>query len=191
MNKSRQHFDKITILLHWGMALLIFFLFGLGLYMVDLSYYDPWYRDSTALHKSIGVGVFILLVLRVLWRIFYVNKYVQLEASNELKPIERLLALMMHCVLYVLIAVICLSGYMISTAGGREMDVFSLFSLPALPVEMGSQEDLAGWWHFYLAWGIIVLVFGHTLAALKHHFIDKNNILKSMFWSSKTKKGDS
>ena len=121
MNNSSQHFDKVTICLHWGMALLIFFLFGLGLYMVDLSYYDPWYRDSTALHKSIGVGVFVLLVFRVLWRIFYVNKHVRAVASKELKAVERKLALMMHVLLYMLMATICISGYMVSTAGGREL----------------------------------------------------------------------
>ena len=191
MNNSSQHFDKVTILLHWGMALLIFFLFGLGLYMVDLSYYDPWYRDSTALHKSIGVGVFVLLVFRVLWRIFYVNKHVRAVASKELKAVERKLALMMHVLLYMLMATICISGYMVSTAGGRELEIFYLFNLPALPIEIDQQEDLAGWWHFYLAWGIIIMVIGHTLAALKHHFLDKNNVLRSMCWPSKNNERDS
>ena len=191
MNNSNKYFDKLTILLHWVMALLIFFLFGLGLYMVDLSYYDPWYRGSTALHKSIGVGVFLLLFLRLIWRLMQGKNFGPSHSTEEFSGIEKKLARTMHICLYLLMATICISGYMISTAGGRELEVFYLFKLPALPIEIAEQEDLAGWWHFYLAWGIIIMVIGHTLAALKHHFLDKNNVLRSMCWPSKNNERDS
>ena len=187
MNDANSSFDKVTILLHWVMALLIFFLFGLGLYMVDLSYYDPWYRDATALHKDLGICVLVLLIFRVIWRIFTYKKTASAQAP-ELKGIEKKLALTMHVLLYMLMFSISLTGYLISTAGGREIDVFSSIKLPALLFEIDRQEDIAGWWHFYLAWGIIIFVCGHTLAAFKHHFINKDNVLKSMLWSSKTKK---
>lgn len=175
------------ILLHWGMALLIFFLFGLGLYMVELTYYDPWYRSTTALHKSLGVCVGALLLLRIVWRSVVARKIRPVSKINKLEGMERKLALTMHCLLYLCMAAICMSGYLISTAGGREIDVLGFFKLPALPVELDRQEDLAGVWHFYLAWGIIVMTFGHAMAALKHHFINKDNVLKSMLWSFKNK----
>jgi cytochrome b561 len=92
----------------------------------------------------------------------------------------------MHRLLYVLIICICMSGYLISTADGRGIDVFSLFTVPALPAQFEAQEDVAGWWHFYLAWALILMVCCHALAALKHHFIDKDDVLLKMLKPGKS-----
>jgi cytochrome b561 len=72
------------------------------------------------------------------------------------------------------------SGYLISTADGREVDVFNLFSLPAMPFSIDNQEDIAGDVHEILAWTLILLSTIHGLAALKHHFVDRDNTLKRM-----------
>lgn len=188
---SEHHFDIATILLHWGMALAIFFLFGLGLYMVELTYYDSWYRDSTALHKSVGLCVIMLLVIRVFWCLKSVLGRSRVSLHQEQKNLEQKLAVFVHILLYILVTFVCLSGYFISTAGGRDVEFFSWFALPPLPVEIENQEDIAGDWHYYLAWGLIGLSALHTLAALKHHFIDRNNTLINMLKPSKTKKGNS
>ncbi|MFT6905223.1 MAG: cytochrome b561 [Oleiphilaceae bacterium] len=189
-NYEEKHYDLLTITLHWVMALMIFFLFGLGLYMVELTYYDPWYRSSTALHKSIGLCLFTLLVVRILWRI-KCRTYFQDKGLQRLdKTLEEKLANAVHILLYVLILFIFFSGYLIATAGQREVSLFSIFDLPPLPFQIESQEDLAGEWHFYLAWTLIIMVVCHALAALKHHFYDKDNVLKNMLKPSKIKKGD-
>lgn len=180
--------DLVTICLHWVMALMIFVLFGLGLYMVDLNYYHPWYRDAPYIHKSIGVCLFVLLCIRILWRVSRRSVIFDDSLNIQKKNIEEILATSMHYILYLMMALLCVSGYLISTAGGREIDVFSLFNVSALPVEIDKQEDIAGDWHYYLAWGIILMVCCHALAALKHHFIDRDMVLKNMLWPSKTKK---
>jgi cytochrome b561 len=189
-NNEEHHFGIVTILLHWGMALAIFFLFGLGLYMVDLTYYDPWYRDSTALHKSIGLCVFMLLIFRIFWRVNNALVPSTVTLYRKQKSLEQKIAVFVHMLLYVFVAFLCFSGYFIATAGGREVDFFSWFSLPPLPVEIENQEDLAGAWHYYLAWALIGLATLHALAALKHHFINHDNTLKNMLKPSKIKNGD-
>tara|TARA_R110002167_G_scaffold82484_3_gene225058 strand:- start:401 stop:1006 length:606 start_codon:yes stop_codon:yes gene_type:complete len=190
-NNYEHHFDITTILLHWGMALAIFFLFGLGLYMVDLTYYDSWYKGSTALHKSIGLCVFMLLVVRVIWRLKVILCSPPVRIKRGHRSLEQWLAVFVHMLLYVMVAFLCFSGYFIATAGGREVEFFSLFSLPPLPVEIENQEDVAGSWHYYLGWGLISLAALHALAALKHHFINHDNTLKNMLKPSKINNGDS
>jgi cytochrome b561 len=73
-----------------------------------------------------------------------------------------------------------LSGYLISTADGRGIDVFGLFSLPATLSGVENQEDIAGKVHQSLAFILVALVVLHALAALKHHFLDRDATLKRM-----------
>lgn len=181
-------YDLLAIILHWLMALMIFSLFGLGLYMVDLNYYDEWYRDAPALHKSVGLCLFFLLCVRVLWRIRRQRMTANANLARQ-KSLEEKLAAWMHIALYIMIMSICLTGYLIASAGGRDVSIFGLVNLPSLPVEIDHQEDVAGVWHYYLAWCMMLMVACHALAALKHHYIDKDFVLKSILRPSKTKKG--
>ncbi|UTW44828.1 cytochrome b [bacterium SCSIO 12696] len=176
-----QSYGLVAKLLHWVMALAIFGLFGLGIYMVGLDYYDPLYRTLPHIHKSVGVLLFVLLLIRWGWRM----------GSRQPQPIgstnEQRVAHWAHLTLYALMALIMVSGYLISTADGRAIDVFNWFAVPATLTDIDNQEDIAGDIHEILAWVLIVLAALHALAALKHHFIDKDNTLKRMTFF----KGDS
>jgi len=169
----------VAITVHWIMALGIFFLFGLGLYMVELTYYDAWYKGSLDLHKSIGVLMFFLWCFRLLWRGFNAKPQ-PVTAKSLVERLEQLAAHWMHKVLYLTMMLLMLSGYLISTADGRGILVFELFEVSAVPAFIENQEDLAGEIHFILAWGLISLVAVHALAAVKHHLIDKDDTLKKM-----------
>ena len=182
---TNAHFGLVAIILHWVMALIIFFLFGLGLYMVELNYYHEWYRTAPDLHKSIGFCLALLWLIRLLWRLTQPRPQT-MDGEGRWHRWERRLAGGMHWLLYVLIMAICISGYLISTADGRGIEVFSLFTVPALPVQLERQEDVAGWWHFYLAWTLILMVCLHALAALKHHVIDRDDVLKKMLTPGKS-----
>jgi cytochrome b561 len=72
------------------------------------------------------------------------------------------------------------SGYLISTADGRAIEVFAQFQIPALPWSIEQQEDLAGEVHESLAWILMGLVALHALAAVKHQLIDKDATLMRM-----------
>ena len=73
-----------------------------------------------------------------------------------------------------------LTGYLISTADGRDVEVFNLFSIPATIYGIEKQEDIAGEIHLVLAVILVSISFVHALAAIKHHFFDKDRTLKRM-----------
>jgi cytochrome b561 len=165
---------------HWTLAVLLTALFALGLYMTGLTYYDPWYQDAFNLHRSFGILALALAILRILWVLF--RPAPPLVAT--LKPWERKAAHAVHGLLYAMTLGIPVSGYLISTADGRPVDVFGWFALPALLPPMEGMEEIAGRIHALLAYTTAGLVLVHSLAALKHHFLDKDDTLRKMLGSS-------
>lgn len=173
---STQHFGVVSILLHWVMALIIYGMFALGLWMVGLGYYDGWYHDAPQIHKGIGILLFAALLLRLGWRVISPPP----KPLQSYSPPVRFAASAAHGLLYALLLVLLLSGYLISTADGKPISVFGWFDVPALFSGAAQQADLAGDIHLWLAWSLVVLSALHALAALKHHFIDRDVTLKRM-----------
>ena len=173
---SPQHFGIVSILMHWCMALAIYAMFALGLWMVGLGYYDGWYRSAPEIHKGVGIILFAALLLRLSWRIISPPP----APLKTYAPHARKAAAAAHGLLYGLLIVLLFSGYLISTADGKPISVFGWFSVPALFSGAGLQADLAGDVHLWLAWSLVLLSALHALAALKHHFIDRDVTLKRM-----------
>lgn len=173
LKNTRESFGLIHIFIHWVTALVVFGLFGLGLWMVDLNYYSEWYRTAPSLHKSIGLTLFALTVFRVVWK--FTNPSPVALSSNKL---EKRLGKLAHFAIYLLLFTIMISGFLISTADGRGIEWFGLFEIISLGEFVPNQEDIAGEVHEWAAFLLIGLVCFHFLAAIKHHFIDKDNTLK-------------
>ena len=171
---SETRYGVVAKSFHWLMAILIIAIFALGLYMVELSYYDRWYKDSLEIHKSTGLLIALLWLLRLTWK-----KTSIAPKTLSLHGWETKIAHLAHFGLYLLMALICVSGYLISTADGDGISFYGLFDVPA-SVTGENQEDTAGAIHKYLAWALIALVALHVAGALKHHFIDKDNTLRRM-----------
>jgi cytochrome b561 len=172
-------YGLVSIALHWLMALLIFGLYFLGEYMVDLDYYDPWYIRAPDLHRSLGILVAVLLVLRLVWR------RLNPRPPAEGRAWERRIAACMHGLLYVLIGMAALSGYLISTGDGQGVPVFGLIEVPALSDGFHNQEDIAGRIHEFTTHALFLLALLHGLAALKHHFFDRDRTLRRMLWPAR------
>lgn len=169
-------YGLVAIVLHWLIAIAVVGLFALGLWISDLEYYDAWYQRGPALHKGLGVLLFITVAVRLLWR--WGNVGPRPEPSHS--AWERLLARITHAALYVLLFATMIAGYLISTADGRPVDVFGLFTVPATLSGLKNQEDVAGEVHEVLAFTLIGLSTLHALAAVKHHFVDRDRTLKRM-----------
>lgn len=182
MLANTQHrYGLISIVLHWLSAIAVFGLFALGYWMVDLTYYSEWYRTAPHIHKSIGLILLGLTIFRLVWKLLTV-KPKMLEHHQDW---EKHIAKMTHNLLYLLLITIMCSGYLISTADGRGIEVFDWFTVPSAGELFNNQAELAGLFHEFAAYGLMGIVALHALGALKHHFIDKDTTLKRMLWTSK------
>ncbi|MEL7557518.1 cytochrome b [Stutzerimonas chloritidismutans] len=173
---SSSNYGLVSITMHWLVAVAVVVLFALGYWMVGLTYYSSWYRTAPDIHKSIGLLLLALMVMRVTWR--FLNRGPAPIASHG--KMTRLATRIGHGALYLGLLAVMISGYLISTADGRGISVFGWFEVPALITSIPDQEDIAGLIHEYLAWGLVIFSGLHALAALKHHFIDRDPTLKRM-----------
>ena len=173
---GKDHYGIVSSGFHWAIALAIVGLVGLGAWMVGLTYYDPWYYDSLALHKAIGIVVLALALAKFGWKLVDLNP----GFGPEVKPHERAGATAMHWLLNALMVLLPVTGYLISTSEGAGIDMFGLFDVPALVDVTAETRDLAIDIHFYVAYGGIALVGMHIIAALKHHFVDRGSTLRRM-----------
>jgi cytochrome b561 len=163
-----------TRLVHWLMAIAIVGMYVLGLWMVDLNYYSPYYRTAPDFHRSLGMLLLFVLVLRFGWRIVNVR-----PSDDDLSLIERIAARIVHWGFYPLLFALMISGYLMSTADGRPIEVFGWFSVPAIINDKG-MEKTAGEIHEFLADLTMIIVLLHAAAALKHHFFDRGRTLVRM-----------
>ena len=176
LRNTKDAYGLVTLTLHWTVAPVVIGLFLLGLWMVDLDYYDPWRKAAPEIHKAVGVLLFSTLILRVMWR--WISPPPQPLQSQP--AWQRRAATTTHALLYLLLFAVMTAGYLISTADGRSIDVFGWFEVPATVSGLSDQADVAGDVHFALAVALISLAGIHALAALKHHFFDRDRTLWRM-----------
>ena len=161
--------------LHWLMAILFFGLLALGFYMHDLPL-SPEKLQLYSWHKWAGVTAFLLVLVRLAWRI--AHRPPALPAS--MPKLMQLAAHAGHLALYLLMLAIPLSGWLMSSAKGFQTVWFGILPIPDLlekNKELGAQLAEV---HEALAILFILTLLAHIAAALKHHFIDKDDILTRM-----------
>ncbi len=176
LKDSKSGYGLITIILHWVCAPLIIFLFGLGVYMRGLDYYSPWYHRGPELHIALGLLVFALMLLRLLWR----KSSTEPDTIPTISKSNLLAAKIVKILLYLGVFTICISGYLITTAEGSGAAFFELFSVPSIVELSANNVDLMGAIHKYCAWGLMGIVALHAAAALFHHFIKRDKTLVRM-----------
>lgn len=176
LRNTETQFGAVTKALHWTIALLIIFMLGLGLWMGDLPM-GVQKLQAVTLHKSIGITVLVLMLCRVVWHLVFSHRP---READTLKPIDKAAAAAMHYTLYVLALAIPLAGWAMSSAKGRSVSVFGLFTLPDIAPKNNDLGELLETCHNTMAYILIALVSLHVLAALKHHFVEKDTVLKRM-----------
>jgi cytochrome b561 len=183
--KNNEHsYGLVAILLHWLIAACLIALFASGLWMTTLDYYHPWYHKAPVLHISVGVVVTLLVLLRIFWSLF---SHSPQQLADRLFT---LLAQAMHVLLHLLPLLIAVSGYLMVTAEGQGVAVFTLFELPPLLEAAGERADSAGKFHLWLAWSLMILSLAHALAAVYHHFVLHDAVLVRMFALEHTLRGE-
>jgi cytochrome b561 len=144
----------------WVMAILCIGLIWLGWYMVGLTFYDRWYHDSLMLHKSLGMIVLLLVVVKGGWTLY--DRVEQFSSPSI--PINRKYS---HITFYLLMVAITVSGYLISTSAGASISIFGIFGMPPILTVSEGARDIAIGLHYYLSYGTALLVVVHGLARLK------------------------
>ena len=169
-------YSRGAIILHWSIAALVLSTIPLGWYGASAETASA--QAATNLHKTIGILILALTVLRVGWRL--THKPPALPAN--MKRSLRWIANISHSLFYLLLLVMPLSGWWMSSAvPERHAFGFGIFDIPFLPVPRGwPSAGPAYFIHTTLAWLMIGLAVLHIIAALKHHFIDKDDILARM-----------
>lgn len=170
-----QRYTGVAIGLHWLIGLMILGSFGVGLYMVDLSL-SPTKLRLYSWHKWAGVTIFTLVLIRCLWRITHAVP----ALPAEMPKWQRLAAEASHYLLYALMIAIPLSGWLMSSAKGFQTVYFGVLPIPDLLVKNEALGETLALVHKFLNFTMIAIVIVHVAAALKHHFIDKDDILRRM-----------
>jgi cytochrome b561 len=169
-----ERYSGMMRLLHWGIAVLAFTQIFMGKFAeVEPT---PSGEDYFGVHSGIGVLVLLLMALRIFWRLSRPG-----PAPFPLPAVQQKVMGIMHLAFYLLLILLPLSGWALASAGGHEVSLFGAVTLPPLPVTRskevaGSIEDV----HEILGQVLLVLAVLHTLAALKHQFIDRDGLLRRM-----------
>ena len=168
--------------LHWGMAVLVVGGWFVGHWMTDLPF-SPLKLKVYSWHKWNGVLVFALLFVRLAVR------WVQPPPPGEPMPLwQTRLAQAAHVLLYLLLALVPLSGWLYSSAAGFTTVWFGVWPLPDLVPKDAALKVLFRSFHGGLTYALGVLVALHVLAAFKHHVVDRDRVLVRMLPGLKPRK---
>ena len=164
-----------AILLHWLIFALITCGFALAVYMVDLPLSPPKLKYFSW-HKWIGVTVFLLAVMRLAWRL----KHPAPALPAALPGWQRRAAAFTHMILYALMLVIPVSGWIYSSAAGVPTVYLGIVQLPDLLAKDKALAEQLKLLHVTLNYTMLTLIVVHAAAALRHHFVDHDEVLARM-----------
>lgn len=169
-----QRYTRPAIFLHWLIALLIIATFSLGLTMVDIPGLTPTKLKYFSWHKWLGVTIFGFACVRLLWRLSHPAPPYPVHMPQW----QQHAAHGLHVLLYVLIFAIPTTGYLYSLAAGVPIVYLGLYPLPVLISPSPELKTLFKFAHYWLNMTLLAAFCLHVLAALKHHFIDRDGIFK-------------
>lgn len=183
LKNTPEAFGAVALTFHWLVALCVFAMFAIGFYMTSLPVTDPLAYSLFQLHKSLGFTILILVVLRFLWRLG--NPPPALPA--HMPAWERFAAKATHYAFYLALVALPLSGWVLVSASPYNIPThfWGLVEWPHLGF-VASSPDKEAWEaaaetvHKIVLWAALALIGLHAAAALRHHFMLKDDILARM-----------
>lgn len=170
---------------HWIMAVMIICMIAVGMYIHGLDADNPAEAPTKAalggLHKATGIVLLLLVTLRALW----VYGGPRPGLPDSVPRWQRLAAKAIHHTFYVLMFAMPVSGYVMSSYAQKGVNMYGLFEIPPLFAEKNIDMAKAVFEvHEALAWLLLTLILAHVAVAAKHHFMDRDNILRRMLKGS-------
>lgn len=173
-NAATERYHPTAIALHWLVAALLIGGFTLGQYMTGLTL-SPTKLQLYSYHKWIGVTAFLLVLVRLAWRLA--------KGTPPAVPMPRwqhLVAETTHRVLYLLMVLIPLTGWLMSSAKGYQTVYLGILPIPDLLTKNAELGELLATYHAQLNLLLAALVLAHAGAAIKHHLIDRDRVMQRM-----------
>ena len=175
LRNSNERYGVISQALHWIIVIMVFTQIVYGTIAADLPL-GMQRLIVLARHKSIGMTIFILIFARLLWRLL--NQVPSLPPQMSIN--ERRLAHTTHWLFYVLLLCLPIAGWITSSASNLTVSWFGLFTWPDLVEQNKQLADIAKEVHEFLGWILFAVIGLHFTAALRHHFILKDDVLVRM-----------
>jgi cytochrome b561 len=180
LRNTDRSWGLVSILFHWSMAVLFLGQFGLGWYMQGMRDLLAQY-NLYQLHKSLGLLILALAVLRMLWAVTSLRP----ALPDSMPPVERRIARASHSILYLFLVILPMTGWAVVSTSPLPIATwfFHQFVVPPLPLGISLHAEQT--WstiHGMLAYVAIFLVGVHVLAALRHHFRHRDGVLTGMIW---------
>ena len=178
IENTEDRYGAIAILFHWSMAFLVIGLAALGLYMVTLPDVGFNTKKVTLVlyHKEFGLLVLVLLATRLAWRVTHILP----RLVEHMPDWQQIAARFVHLSFYALLFALPMTGCLMSSAAGIPVSFFGLFILPDF---VHRDDDLFQRYiaiHKWLGYVLLFLIFVHAGAALRHHFVFKDDTLRRM-----------
>jgi cytochrome b561 len=172
----------MSLLLHWLVVFLIVVQWGLAKYAATQTLAGK--IGPLGLHKSIGITILALAALRLIWRLLNPTP----SAPDDQRAWERGLARISHVILYALIFALPISGWLMSSARNFAISWFGVMQVPPLVLPDPRLFKQMDHLHHFLFTTLLVVVSLHVLGAIKHHYIDRDDVLRRMLprWLSGT-----
>jgi cytochrome b561 len=175
-----EKYSVVAMALHWLMALLIFMLFGLGWYMTEFPKGNPDRTRLLELHVSVGLTTALLVIARVIWRL----QHTPPALPETIERWKRRFAEAMHSLLYLMMFVQPVSGYISSSLSGLRTRFWGI-PLPDWSWKSTAWHELFTSIHGFSSWALLVLIVLHVLGAMHHGTSSGNSVLGRMLPSRK------
>ena len=174
--EPRNRYSTVSLILHWLIAVMIL-VQVLLITANEATDGQPISREFIQIHKALGLTVLVLTLVRIGWRV--ANPAIPLP--DTMKRWEKIVSRTTHVLFYVLLLAMPLTGWAAVSATGRELSWFGLFNWPLLPISGGRDafKSIIGI-HELVMKGMYGLIALHVVGALKHQFIDRDNVLHRM-----------
>ena len=172
----RERYTAAAQALHWISAALMLAILPVAWHMTMLSRDDPARESWYTVHKSLGLTILGLSVLRLLWRAFHRPP----DLPGTMPRIERGLAAASHWALYVVLVAMPVSGYLLSAAGGHPVHYFGLFEVPSVVPVNPALAKAGGTLHVLGQWAVYALILLHVAATVWHVTARRDGVLDRM-----------
>ena len=170
-----ERYTPTAVAFHWILAALIIANLAFGLYTVNLPL-SPQKLKLFSYHKWIGITVLMLAAARLLWRL----RHPAPALPDSMKPWEKQAAHAGHAALYALFFAAPLTGWLFSSAAGFQTVYLGVLPIPDLLSKDKEVADFIRFMHRWINYTMAAVIVLHAAAALKHHFVDRDDVLIRM-----------